>query len=266
MWATPLHHKPIVYGSTAANLLFFAAVVAHVLPAIVAPAAAVVALASRKGGALHIRAGQLFVWSMAAVAITGIGIDLARLCFHVAENHTKYAGVLDAQQLPGAHRVPLRGPLRAVPAARVGRSPRLQRRACDARDGPRVGAVLLALGLGFAVLIATRFNPWTGALWMVATFCAFVAFMGRARLEDDRRARVARHRIGMIFLLRSAGGARFRASARRSRIAAARPRRCRRRPTAAPRPARSPRSSGCSWRRGRRCSCWAAIWCAGCDG
>ena len=44
MWATPLHHKPIVYGSTA------------------------------------------------AVAITGIGIDLARLCFHVAENHTKYAG------------------------------------------------------------------------------------------------------------------------------------------------------------------------------
>ena len=34
----------------------------------------------------------LFVWSMAAVAITGIGIDLARLCFHVAENHTKYAG------------------------------------------------------------------------------------------------------------------------------------------------------------------------------
>ncbi len=92
MWATPLHHKPIVYGSTAANLLFFAAVVAHVLPAIVAPVAAIAALASRKGGALHVRAGQLFVWSMAAVAITGIGIDLARLCFHVAENHTKYAG------------------------------------------------------------------------------------------------------------------------------------------------------------------------------
>src|SRR3954454_22719725 len=92
MWVTPLHHKPIVYGSTAANVLFFAAVVAHVLPAIVAPIAAIVALASRKGGALHIAAGRLFVWSMAAVAITGIGIDLARLGFHVADNHTKYAG------------------------------------------------------------------------------------------------------------------------------------------------------------------------------
>ena len=200
MWATPLHHKPIVYGSTAANLVFFAAVVAHVLPAIVAPVAAIVALASRKGGPLHVRAGQLFVWSMAAVAITGIGIDLARLCFHVAENHTKYAGYSMPSSYP----------------ARIGF---LYAGLCvlyllREAAGPRVFAMSTRRARRPARGCRPRCWPWAslrgpdrdplqpldGALWMVATFCAFVAFMGRARLDDDRRARVARHRIGMIFL------------------------------------------------------------------
>ena len=201
MWATPLHHKPIVYGSTAANLLFFAAVVAHVLPAIVAPVAAIAALASRKGGALHVRAGQLFVWSMAAVAITGIAIDLARLGFHVAENHTKYAGYSMPSSYPARIGFLYAG-VCVLYLLRESGGPRVfsDEHATRATARAWVPASLLALGLGFAVLIATRFNPWTGALWMVATFCAFVAFMGRARLDNDRRARVARHRIGMIFL------------------------------------------------------------------
>ena len=201
MWATPLHHKPIVYGSTAANLLFFAAVVAHVFPAIVAPVAAIVALASRKGGPLHVRAGQLFVWSMAAVAITGIGIDLARLCFHVAENHTKYAGYSMPSSYPARIGFLYAG-ICVLYLLREAAGPRVfhDDHATRATARAWVPASLLAMGLGFAILIATRFNPWTGALWMVATFGAFVAFMGRARLENDRRARVVRHRIGMIFL------------------------------------------------------------------
>jgi hypothetical protein len=201
MWATPLHHKPIAYGSTAANVLFFAAVVAHVLPAIVAPVAAIVALASRKGGALHVRAGRLFVWSMAAVAITGIGIDLARLGFHVADNHTKYAGYSMPSSYP-ARIAFLYAGVCVLYLLREAAGPRVFSEAHASRAIARawVPASLVALGLGFAILIATRYNPWTGALWMIATFCAFVALMGRARLDDDPRARVARHRLGMIFL------------------------------------------------------------------
>ena len=199
IWATPLHHKPIAYGSTAANLVFFAAVVAHVLPAVIAPLAAIVALATRKGGTVHVRAGRVFVWSMAAVAITGIAVDLARLAFHVGENHTKYAGTSMPSSYPARLGFLFAGAcvlylLREVAPPRAFR----------ARTQPARGAAfaLFALGVGFAALIVTRYNPWTGALWMIATFCAVLLLFARGPLAQapDAAARVARHRVGMIVL------------------------------------------------------------------
>jgi uncharacterized membrane protein len=47
-------------------LLFAVVVILHVLPAVAAPISGIVATATSKGDKLHLRAGRLFVWSMAA--------------------------------------------------------------------------------------------------------------------------------------------------------------------------------------------------------
>src|SRR4051812_49103079 len=93
MESTPLHHKPIVYGSPLWDMAFWLLVVLHVLPATLAPLSAIVSLASKKGGRWHLRAGKLFVRSMVATAITGIALVVIRLSVFYPENHTKYAGL-----------------------------------------------------------------------------------------------------------------------------------------------------------------------------
>src|SRR5689334_14076997 len=92
MPSTPLHHKPIVYGSAAFDLAFLVLTVLHFVPAAIAPVASIVAFATKKGGALHLRSGWWFVKSMWVVATTGIVIDVIRLAFYVDENHTTYSG------------------------------------------------------------------------------------------------------------------------------------------------------------------------------
>src|SRR6185503_1510490 len=82
---------PVDYGSPLANALFLALLVLHILPATVAPLASIVAFAAKKGGPLHMKAGQAFLWSMIAAALSGIVLDVIRLSFFVTENHTKYA-------------------------------------------------------------------------------------------------------------------------------------------------------------------------------
>ena len=200
MFSTPLHHKPIVYGSSLADALFFALVVLHVLPAIVAPLSAIVALATRKGGALHLGAGRWFVRAMAAVAVTGIVIDVARFCFHYRENHTKYAGLSMPSTIPARLAFLFAG-LCVLYVLREAAPPRVFART---KEGTRLWlpASLLALGLALAAVILLRLNPWNGSLTMIVSFCALIVVtMRSASPESSDRARaVARHRIGMTFL------------------------------------------------------------------
>jgi len=199
---TPLHHKPISYGSPSADFAFWFLVVLHVIPAAVAPIAAIVAFRARKGEALHLLAGKLFVWAMAALAVTGIVIDVIRLSWFVDENHTKYAGYAMPSTYPARLGFLYAG-LCVLYMLREATPPRVFR---AARTGPSVfdvwaPRVLLALGALLFCLIVVRYNPWTGALWMIVTFAALVFLVGRGRTSLTTRAQgVAHHRFGMAFL------------------------------------------------------------------
>lgn len=203
MYSTPLHHKPIVYGSTLADVLFLIAVVLHVLPAIVAPVSAIVALAARKGGRLHLRAGRLFVQSMAAVAVTGIGIDAVRFSSHYAENHTKYAGLSMPSTIPARLAFLFAG-LCVLYVLREASPPRVWRRATgEARGVDRwVPGLLVAIGLAMGLYILLGLNPWNGSLTMIVSFCALVVLTarGQAAASTSHERSVARHRVGMTFL------------------------------------------------------------------
>jgi len=202
VWLTPLHHKPIAYGSTTANALFWALVLLHVLPAVVAPVSAIVAFAARKGGARHLAAGRWFVRSMAAVAVTGMVIDLLRLTVHVQENHTKYASAGMPSSYPARLGFLYAG-LCVLYLLREAAPPNVWRWARAAPDAlsrwlPRG---LLVAGVALTALVVLRYNPWTGALWMIVTFAILVAFVARARRRlADRPAAVGHHRVGMAFL------------------------------------------------------------------
>jgi hypothetical protein len=201
MLSTPLHDKPIVYGSALANGLFLSLVILHILPAIIAPLSGIVALATRKGGPLHLRSGKYFVRSMAALALTGIALDVVRLGFHYRENHTKYVGDSMPSTIPArlaflyAALVVL-WVLWQVTPPRVFKSEALSRfRALV------LPSLLLAVGAGLALLIVLRLNPWNGSLWMIGSFCVLVVVEWRARAKAAGRADgVARHRVGMTFL------------------------------------------------------------------
>jgi hypothetical protein len=195
---TPLHHKPISYGGPLFDYLFLALVVVHFIPAAIAPVASIVAFATRKGGGLHVRSGRWFVRSMWTVATTGIVIDAIRLTLHVQENHTKYAGYSMPSTYPARLGFLYAGfcvlyLLRETAPPNVFRTP------------PPVGlralwvpALLVTLGVALTALIVLKFNPWTGALWMIVTFAPVIVFAarGRARLVN-RAAGVAHHRFGM---------------------------------------------------------------------
>jgi NADH:ubiquinone oxidoreductase subunit 6 (subunit J) len=90
--STFLLHKPVSYGSSFANFLFLMMLLLHIIAGAIAPLSAIVAFTARKGSKSHVRSGRFFAWSMVIVALTGIMLDVVRLCFFVKENHTKYAG------------------------------------------------------------------------------------------------------------------------------------------------------------------------------
>lgn len=202
VWLTPLHHKPIVYGSTVANAIFYALIVLHILPAAVAPVSAIVAFASKKGGRLHLAAGRWFVRAMVMVAVTGIVIDLVRLSVFVDENHTKYASAAMPSTYP-ARLGFLYVALSILYLVRESAPPSVWRWAKTPVDAFARWApfVLVATAAVLTSLIAIRYNPWTGALWMIVTFAVIVVLVGRMRLRlADRPAAVAHHRVGMAFL------------------------------------------------------------------
>ena len=201
MPSTPLHDKPIFYGSPLADALFLALVIVHIVPAVIAPISAIVALATRKGGTLHLRWGRYFVRSMTALALTGIGLDVVRLGFFYRENHSKYVGESMPSTIPArlaflyAAFVVLWVLWRVVP-------PRVFARKLPERWRAHVmPGLLLAFAAVLAAIIVTRLSPWNGSLWMIGSFALLVLVEWRARLNAASHADgVARHRLGMTFL------------------------------------------------------------------
>jgi hypothetical protein len=201
MPSTPLHHKPIVYGSTLFDSIFVLLMVLHFVPAVIAPVASIVAFASKKGGAVHLKWGRWFVRSMWVVATTGIVIDAIRLSFHVEENHTKYAGYSMPSTYPARLGFLYAG-LCVLWLLRETTPPKVFRlRPRGAFETKWLPAALLLLAAVLTALVVVRFNPWTGALWMIWTFAAAVAIVARGRARiTDRSGGVAHHRIGMGIL------------------------------------------------------------------
>jgi hypothetical protein len=201
MPSTPLHDKPIFYGSPLADALFLALVIVHIVPAVIAPIAAIGALVTKKGAALHLRWGKYFVRSMMTLAITGIALDVVRLSFFYRENHTKYVGESMPSTIPArlsflyAAFVVLWVLWRVVP-------PRVFVRKLPERWRAHVApALLLAFGAVLALIIVLRLSPWNGSLWMIGSFALLVLVEWRSRLSVASHAdAVARHRIGMTFL------------------------------------------------------------------
>ena len=201
MESTFLLHKPVIYGSAYANSLFLMMLLLHIIAAMNAPISAVMAFIVRKGSKIHQRSGRLFSWSMVILALTGIILDMVRLCFFVEENHTKYAGYTMPSTYPARLGFLFVGVcilyiLREVTPPRV------------FRHQPRETAVtvvpslLVVTGLLLTVIITLRLNPWTGALWMIWTFILIVIVMARttSSSRNNRETYVARHRFGMSCL------------------------------------------------------------------
>lgn len=193
MSETPLLHKPVSYGSEAADLAFVAVVALHAALAGGAVVAGVVALAAKKGGRLHRRVGAAFLWGMVGAAVSGIGIDVVRLTVRFGDNHTSHAGMGTPSSIPARIAFLYAGLCVLYLARRGWRA--LSRPRATAFD--RAAPPLLALlGLACGLLIVLRLNPWTGALWMIATFVAAVAYspiLRRARPRDE-------HRFHLLFL------------------------------------------------------------------
>ena len=199
MLETPLLHKPIHYGGAVADGAFWALVVLHVIVAALAVIGGVVAVAATKGGPLHLRAGAVFVRAMIGVALSGIALDVIRLGAYFEANHTKYAGMSMPSSIP-ARIAFLYAALAVLVLVRDGGRP------ARGITGPldrALPAVVTLLGPALALVVVLFFNPWTGALWMIATFSAALAYVAWRRRIDrpDPAAAVRRHRFAMMTLV-----------------------------------------------------------------
>jgi hypothetical protein len=203
METTFLQHKPVDYGSPLANALFLALLALHIVPATVAPAASIVALAAKKGSRWHVKSGKVFLWSMIVGALSGIVLDVIRLSFFVTENHTKYPNAGMPSTYP-ARLAFLYAGFSVLYLAWEGMPPRVfgvVRPAGPLRlFGPPT--LLVTAGAIIAGLIVTQFNPWTGALWMIFTFLAAVVVTARLRIarKTSNKAGILQHGFGMSFL------------------------------------------------------------------
>lgn len=195
MHETPLLDKPVVYGSDVADYAFLALVIVHALAGGAAVVAGIVALAAKKGRRVHLSFGRGFVRLMVATALTGIGLDVVRLTIRFTENHTKYAGSGMPSSIP-ARLAFLVAALSILYLARVAAHPRVfARRPAPIPAWERaLPFALLIVALACAVIIIGWLNPYTGALWMIATFA--VATFATGRMEPS----VAQHRFAMLFL------------------------------------------------------------------
>ena len=201
MESTFLLHKPVSYGSALANDVFLTMLLFHILAGALAPIAAIVAITARGGSRSHVRSGRWFAWSMVIVALTGIVLDVARLCWFVTENHTKYAGYTMPSTYPARLGFLFVG-LCILYILREVMPPRVFRGQSNGAADTVMPGLLVATGLVLTLIITLRLNPWTGALWMIWTFILIVIVMARTITSpaQNRATDVARHRFGMSCL------------------------------------------------------------------
>lgn len=201
MGSTFLLHKPVIYGSAFANSLFLIVLLLHIIPAAVAPITAIVAFLACKGSKVHLRSGRIFAGSMASIALTGIVLDIIRLCFFVEENHTKYAGYSMPATYPARLGFMFVG-VCVLYLLREGTPPQVFGRQSRERSGSVIPSLLVGTGLALTAIITLRLNPWTGALWMIWTFILIVIIMAQSPASsiNQREVDVARHRVGMSCL------------------------------------------------------------------
>ncbi|BAY34587.1 hypothetical protein NIES2107_64920 [Nostoc carneum NIES-2107] len=201
MESTFLLHKPVSYGSSVANYVFLTMLLLHIIGGAIAPISAIVSFTARKGSKSHARSGRFFAESMVVVALTGILLDVVRLCFFVKENHTKYAGYTMPSTYPARLGFLFVG-LCILYILREVTPPRVFRRQVGGTAFWVMPALLVATGLVLTVIITLRLNPWTGALWMIWTFVLIVVIVARTTSSpsNHHETAVARHRFGMSCL------------------------------------------------------------------
>jgi len=199
--STFLLHKPVSYGSDFANSLFLILLLFHIIPAAIAPIAAIVAFTARKGSKLHQHSGRFFAWSMVIVSLSGIGLEIVRLSLFVEENHTKYAGYSMPTTYPARLGFMFVG-VCVLYMLREVSPPRVFRLQSWEKANTVVPSLLVVTGLLLTLIIALQLNPWTGALWMIWTFTLIMIVMVRTTSStyNHREADVARHRLGMSCL------------------------------------------------------------------
>ena len=204
MLATPILHKPVAYGSAFLDSLFVAGISLHAATALVALIFGLFALAVRKGGPYHLRYGRRFVLLLSWTVVTGIVLDIVRLSVCVAANHSKYPDYAMPSSYPARFAFLFAGFCvlhlihRGGPRVVLARTKPL-RAAID-----RLTSIaLIFAGLALTVLIVLRYNPWTGALWMIWTFLVLV--FGVVKISTDRGGwqaeQIAMHRFCMLFLI-----------------------------------------------------------------
>ena len=205
MLATPILQKPIFYGSDFANWGFWGLLVFHLLPAIIALIAGLLALKYRKGSDSHIQWGMIFVWAMIVTAASGILLDIIRLGFFVEENHRKYTDFGMPSTYP-ARIAFLYAAICVIYLAKLVIHPlNLGRDTCpDIKNRQRwIPALLFLTGLALNGVIIRIYNPWTGALWMIWTFMLIIFITGILPMISQNRADFGlhQHRFNILCLV-----------------------------------------------------------------
>jgi hypothetical protein len=198
---TFLLHKPVSYGSSLANSVFLVVLLCHIVAGAIAPISSIVAFTARKGSKSHVRFGRFFAGSMVTLALTGIVLNVVRLCFFVEENHTKYAGYTMPSTYPARLGFLFVG-LCILYILREVTPPLIFHRQSRKAAVMTIPSLLVATGLVLTAIITLRLNPWTGALWMIWTFVLIIIAIMRTTSSSDNNhvTDVARHRFGMSCL------------------------------------------------------------------
>lgn len=204
LFSTPLLHKPVFYGSSIFSLAFLSFVWLHIVFAILVPCGIVGAVVMKKGSALHLRFGKIFFFSIVGIVVSGVVIDLVRLLFYVEANHTKYSGFTMPNTYPARFSFLYASFCIVFLLLQVLPHPNRYWKRSRAWVVERswVSLVLSAIGLAITALIFVKYNPWTGALWMIwmFTLAMSIGWLISANIKSGWLLPVVQHRFNMLVL------------------------------------------------------------------